>query len=568
MALLKRIPWLPTSVLLLVFLATDVFAGFDTNNEPLKPIDNSSPRGTLVGFMDAITDTYRLGVGSYVSYLHSDALFMSPNTAFGFAAAQKSVVRIKKCFDFSGLPPATSKESSRRLVIQLKEVLDRIKLPPVSEIPDKEMMKSAGITKWVIPDTEITLERIEEGPRAGEYIFSPSTLEQVPEFYDLVKNQPYRITSTAGWYDLQTHKPLGVAIALQHLIPPRWILTEDSGWLVKTQILKQPIWRWIGMLVLSLFVFIWLKFTFHLSVKFGSSKATLSNWAPLLRPFSLAIASVISTIILSDLLRVSDQMFRILVPGLWGIFYLSITWFVWDLGSAIAETIIESEKLSKKSISSQLIRFVTRLLNLALVITLLVIGGQRIGLPTYSIVASIGISGLAIALAAQQTLANLLGSLIIMFEKPFVIGNTVVIGGNSGVVRSVGFRSTWIRTPKGSTVSIPNSQVITTSIETLDRHGSNNRIAWTLKIRADVNQEALKAYLAALKSLIYSHETIDQQESSILLNGVSEGMLEIKITLKHRSKCVDETGLSLREKLVLEITDLTSNHSLKLKSLS
>ena len=568
MSLLKRITWLPRSLLLLVFLATDVFAGFDTNNEPLKPIDNSSPRGALVGFMDAITDTYRLGVGSYLSYLHSDALYMSPNTASGFEAAQKSVVRIKRCFDFSGLPPATSKESSRRLVIQLKEVLDRIKLPPVSEIPDKEMMKSAGISKWVIPDTEITLERIEEGPRAGEYIFSPSTLEQVPEFYDLVKNQPYRITDTAGWYDLQTHRPLGIAIALQHLIPPRWILTEDPGWLVKTQILKQPIWRWIGMLVLSLVVFIWLKFTFHLSVKLGSRKATFSNWAPLLRPFSLAIASVISTIILSDLLRVSDQMFRILVPGLWGIFYLSMTWFVWDLGSAIAETIIESEKLSKKSISSQLIRFVTRLLNLALVITLLVIGGQRIGLPTYSIVASIGISGLAIALAAQQTLANLLGSLIIMFEKPFVIGNTVVIGGNSGVVRSVGFRSTWIRTPKGSTVSIPNSQVITTSIETLDRHGSSNRIAWTLKIRADVDQEALKAYLAALKSLIHSHETIDQQESSILLNGVSEGMLEIKITLKHRSKGVDETGLSLREKLVLEITDLTSDHSLKLKSLS
>ena len=73
--------------------------------------------------------------------------------------------------------------------------------------------------------------------------------------------------------------------------------------------------------------------------------------------------------------------------------------------------------------------------------------GDELGFPAYSVLAGLGVGGLAVALAAQSTIANLIGSLLIALEKPFRVGHLVRIGGSEGTVEDVGFRSTRIRTP-------------------------------------------------------------------------------------------------------------------------
>ena len=81
--------------------------------------------------------------------------------------------------------------------------------------------------------------------------------------------------------------------------------------------------------------------------------------------------------------------------------------------------------------------------------------------------AGLGVGGLAVALAARDSVANLLGSILIMFEKPFRVGHLVSIAGNTGTVENVGFRSTRIRTPDNSLISIPNNSVVNTTVENL-----------------------------------------------------------------------------------------------------
>jgi MscS family membrane protein len=137
----------------------------------------------------------------------------------------------------------------------------------------------------------------------------------------------------------------------------------------------------------------------------------------------------------------------------------------WSFGETVAETIIISERINTTSIDGQVIRFVSRLVTIAAVISIIITGGEQIGLPTYSVVASLGVGGLAFALAAQQTLANLLGSLIIMFEKPFSIGDSVHVSNHSGVVEDVGFRSIRLKTKTGSLVTIPSSQIVNGAVE-------------------------------------------------------------------------------------------------------
>lgn len=84
---------------------------------------------------------------------------------------------------------------------------------------------------------------------------------------------------------------------------------------------------------------------------------------------------------------------------------------------------------------------------------------QSQGLPVQSFLAGLGIGGLAFALAAQETLANFFGSLVVVMDQPFKVGDVVRIGANEGTVEDIGLRSTKIRTAARTVIVIPNKSV-------------------------------------------------------------------------------------------------------------
>ena len=90
------------------------------------------------------------------------------------------------------LPPGPPVADQRTPEQLRKEVLDRIALPSFADIPDREAMARAGLKRWRLPDTEIDLVLIENGPHAGEYLVSAETVDRLPEFYHRVKSLPYR----------------------------------------------------------------------------------------------------------------------------------------------------------------------------------------------------------------------------------------------------------------------------------------------------------------------------------------------------------------------------------------
>src|SRR4051794_37584344 len=77
-------------------------------------------------------------------------------------------------------------------VIQLKEILDRIDVPAFEDIPDRDTMARISAKKWRLPSTEIDFVLIGDGPRAGEWLISPETMDRLPEFYERVKDLPYK----------------------------------------------------------------------------------------------------------------------------------------------------------------------------------------------------------------------------------------------------------------------------------------------------------------------------------------------------------------------------------------
>ena len=138
----------------------------------------------------------------------------------------------------------------------------------------------------------------------------------------------------------------------------------------------------------------------------------------------------------------------------------SQTWLIGAILNRLASLVINLGGFVTSSIDTKLIRLGFQ------VITLIVIGitvvhlSTRLGLPTYSLVTGLGIGGLAVALAGREALSNLIGTIAILLDQPFKVGDFIVLGETEpGTVVDIGLRSTRIRTRDGILVSIPNATI-------------------------------------------------------------------------------------------------------------
>src|SRR6476646_473229 len=139
---------------------------------PLAPPDLSSPRATLTNFL-ALMDR---------AYLQ----WTSERSTEDDRVEREAIARIAhQFFDLSDVAPSVRKNVGRETAVYMKEVLDRIELPPWEQIPDEAMVaaQQGGMNQWTIPQTEITLVRLKEGLREGQWVFRSETDDRAAQFY-------------------------------------------------------------------------------------------------------------------------------------------------------------------------------------------------------------------------------------------------------------------------------------------------------------------------------------------------------------------------------------------------
>jgi MscS family membrane protein len=129
--------------------------------------------------------------------------------------------------------------------------------------------------------------------------------------------------------------------------------------------------------------------------------------------------------------------------------------------------------------------------------------------PITSIIAGLGIGGLAIALAAQDSLKNFFGSIVLFVDKPFEVGERVVIDGHDGPIEEVGLRSTKIRTLDGHLVTVPNGELANKTIQNIGKRPYIRRVA-NVTITYDTPPEKIDQALAILKELLDHHEGMEE----------------------------------------------------------
>ncbi|MBC8082555.1 MAG: mechanosensitive ion channel family protein [Hymenobacter sp.] len=161
-------------------------------------------------------------------------------------------------------------------------------------------------------------------------------------------------------------------------------------------------------------------------------------------------------------------------------------------------------------LNNQLIPFAKDLLKvLVLIITFLAMLGKVFGVDVTALIGGLGIGGLAVAFAAKESLENLIASFTIFLDRPFAVGDLVTVGGLTGTVEKVGFRSTRLRTAEKSYVTVPNKSMIDKPLDNLSLRTAR-RVGFTLSLSQHTTSEQLRGIVQGARAAIEAHPLVEE----------------------------------------------------------
>jgi MscS family membrane protein len=238
---------------------------------------------------------------------------------------------------------------------------------------------------------------------------------------------------------------------------------------------------------------------------------------------------------------------------------LSITWIILRFIDFIGDIYNYRAILNDTNSKDQLITFVRDGFKILVgIICLMIILGAIFKINLTSLIAGLGIGGLAIALAAKETIENLLGSFTIFLDKPFKQGDLVKVGDVTGNIEKIGFRSTRIRTLEKSFVTIPNKKMVDTSLDNLSLR-STRRAAFNVSLTYDTSSDQLKGIVNDLQTYLDSNSKTKNGEAIIRLFEFSPTSLNIMV-LYFVNTMEYEEYLKVREEVNYKIMEIVEKY--------
>ena len=224
------------------------------------------------------------------------------------------------------------------------------------------------------------------------------------------------------------------------------------------------------------------------------------------------------------------------------------------LGYKLKNKALETES----KVDDQLIPFAIDIAKvLTIVLGVVMILGNVFDVNVTALVTGLGIGGVAFALASKESLENLLGSFTIFFDKPFTVGDTVTLGGVTGTVEKVGFRSTRIRTFDKSVVTVPNKNIISTELDNLGARPVR-RVKFNIGLTYDTSVENIKNIVDDIQKLIDDHPMTNQEGKVRFLNF---GASSLDIMVLYYVDSPDwEVLIDAQQKINFQIIDIVNKY--------
>ena len=525
----------PLLLLVLMLGATPARLAAEEFISPLEPADTSSPRATAKAFRENFDRAFR----GY--YRIRDPKLMD-------RAAQ---LRVLRTLDSSKLAPAQARRLAMEAAILLNEVLDKVPLPSYEEIPDAEAMRAlpAGEPKvWRVPGTEIAIERIDKGPRKGEYLISSDTVSRAHEFYDRAQNLSYQPGAMENLYrDIISEGGTWIPVQVINWLP-------DSA---KSVVWGQAVWKWVAMALTGC---VWLLIVYLLRRLSSPRDREPHLWLRFL--LTLAILPLTSGMrwFMDKQLVIAGTVFEIVDTALVILYFLVGALAVIQLGAAVARSLVESPRVDKNSVDANLISVGVHTAAWLLAILLLAKGASDLGVPLAAVVTSLGVGGLAFAMAARPTLENLIAGVTLYLDKPVKVGQFCQFDDVLGTVERIGLRSTRIRRWGGNVLSVPNAQFAEYQLDNYN----DTKYIWIrqrLRLRYETSADQLKFILAKLREMLFAHPKVLLPR--VRLIGFNDDSLKVEI-LAYTDTGVWAEWHAIREDVFLRVMQIIESSGTRL----
>ena len=246
----------------------------------------------------------------------------------------------------------------------------------------------------------------------------------------------------------------------------------------------------------------------------------------LMRPPLHFIIRIIGLYLAFHFLQLPQTLTEIIAHFFNSLILFSFFWILYRAVELVMQSMQHVGKKLGKTLHNDILNFFSKGLRVFIVLIGAMSMLQEWGFNVSGFVASLGLGGLAFALAAKDTAANLFGSLVIFSDKPFKVGDWIQTPLVEGTIESVGIRSTRVRTFSQAQVTVPNAELANAAIINWSRM-EKRRIKTTLGLTYNTSPDQIKQILKDLKAYLRNHDDIDQNTIFIQFSGFGASTLDI-----------------------------------------
>jgi MscS family membrane protein len=375
---------------------------------------------------------------------------------------------------------------------------------------------------------DVKLDNIPDDPNytdsaTGKHRFAP--FPQLPDVYLVKKGDKWV-------YSRETVRKIPELYDSTHIIDMRsFIGGLSDNWKHKFMGLK--IWQWLGVaifIIIGILVYYILKFFFSILLfrmfnKFQRKNVFQKYVKPISGPFS-----IFAVIFLVDVFLIMLQLpaklsyyiavvIKVMQPIIITLMILRITNFIGDLLERMANK-------TQTKLDNQLVPFARTAMKFVVLILGVFYVLTNLGIDITPLLAGVSIGGLAVALAAKDTVRNLFGSVTIFVDSPFEIGDWIIFDGVEGTVEEVGVRSTRVRTFYNSVISIPNGNLADIKIDNMGKR-QYRRYVSRISITYDTPPDLIEAFVKGLRTIVDVHPNTRKDFYQIHLNDLGDSAIVV-----------------------------------------
>jgi MscS family membrane protein len=424
-----------------------------------------------------------------------------------------------------------SEEELENLSIELLQIFDGSgsyvyldEVPRNNDYYDSTISKSRYILFKEFPDIYVQKE-------GGQWLYSGKTVQQIDQLHKSV-------------YPFGTDR-------LLNLLPK----------IGSRKFVGLHLWQLVGALII-----ITIAFTLHLVLTLilknvifrllhHYGKVDLANnlILPAAKPFSLLLVFAFVSILIPTL-QLPISLSKYLILAVNALLPLFATVFFYKMVDILGAYLKRAAEKSENTLDDQLVPLVRKILKTFVILVgfIAILKGLRFDI--WPLITGLSIGGLAVALAAQDTLKNFFGSVMIFIDRPFQIGDWVTSDEVDGTVEEVGFRSTRIRTFRDSVMYVPNSVI---SNRTVDNHGKRQyrRYFTKLAITYDTPANLIEVFVKGIEKIVLNHPETRKDYYNIFLNEYGASSLDVMLYVFFKVPSWNDE-LRCRQEIMLSVNRL------------